>query len=119
MKHMPMINRLLFAILLVYGTYLTLVDGPSPHSIILILVGISQLAIDLVFPAAETHDERQEAIKMKSGQMSYALSIVYMFAVVVLVQWGIIEDVLTALLCVLFIQVMTFPVTLFMYSRRS
>ena len=68
MKHMPMINRLLFAILLVYGTYLTLVDGPSPHSIILILVGISQLAVDLVFPAAETHDERQEKIKMKSGQ---------------------------------------------------
>jgi len=58
MKHMPMINRLLFAILLVYGTYLTLVDGPSLHSFILILVGISQLAVDLVFPAAETHDER-------------------------------------------------------------
>ncbi|QNR20980.1 hypothetical protein HNY42_08540 [Exiguobacterium sp. Helios] len=119
MKRMPLINRVLFAILLVYGTYLTLVDGPSPHSIILILVGISQLAIEFVFPSADTYDERQEAIKMKSGQVSYALSILYVFAVVMLVQWGIIEDVLTALLCVLFIQVMTFPVTLFMYSRRS
>lgn len=100
MKRMPLINRVLFAILLVYGTYLTIVDGPSPYSIILILVGISQLAIEFVFPSADTYDERQEAIKMKSGQMSYALSIVYVFAVVMLVQWGIIEDVLTALLCV-------------------
>ena len=119
MKHMPVINRLLFAVLLMYGGYLTLFDGPSPFSIILMLVGISQLAVDLVFPPAETYDERQEKIKMKSGQLSYVLSIGYVFVMLTLVQWKVVDDIMSALLCVLFIQVMTFPVMLFIYNRRS
>ncbi len=119
MKHMPMINRLLAAILLGYGGYLTLFDGASPHSIVFILVGISQLATDLIFPATETYDERQEEIKRKSGHMSYLLSIVYIFVMLLLVQWNVIDDIMTALLSVLFIHVMTFPVMMFIYNRRS
>ncbi|WP_214851598.1 hypothetical protein [Exiguobacterium sp. s193] len=119
MKHMPMINRLLAAVMLMYGSYLMLFDGPYPLSIILTLAGLSQLATDVVFPAAEPYDERQEEIKMKSGNMSYALSILYVFIVLMLVQWQVVDDLMTALLCVLVIQVMTFPVMLFVYSRRN
>ncbi len=119
MKHMPMINRLLAVILLIYGGYLTLFDGPSPLSIIMILAGLSQLAADLIFPATETYDERQEEIKRKSGHMSYLLSIVYVFVMLLLVQWNVIDNIMTALLSVLFIQVLTFPVMMFIYNRRS
>lgn len=119
MKHLPMINRLLAAVMLLYGGYLTLSDGPYPLSIILTLAGLSQLATDVVFPAAEPYDERQEEIKMKSGHMSYALSILYVFVVLMLVQWQVVDDLMTALLCVLVIQVMTFPVMMFVYSRRN
>ena len=119
MKHMPMINRLLAAVLILYGNYLAIFDGPSPLSIIMILAGLSQLAADLVFPAAEPHDERQEEIKRKSGHMSYLLSIIYIFVMLLLVQWNVIEDIMTALLSFLFIHVMTFPVMMFIYNRRS
>ncbi|WP_236624161.1 hypothetical protein [Exiguobacterium antarcticum] len=116
---MPIINRLLAAVLILYGNYLAIFDGPSPLSIILILAGLSQLATDLIFPAAETYDERQEEIKRKSGHMAYLLSIVYIFVMLLLVQWNVIDNIMTALLSVLFIQVMTFPVMMFIYNRRS
>ncbi|WP_236630033.1 hypothetical protein [Exiguobacterium sp. KRL4] len=116
---MPMINRLLAAVLLIYGGYLTLFDGASPHSIVFMLVGISQLATDLIFPATETYDERQEDIKQKSGHMSYLLSMVYVFIMLTLVQWNVIDEIMTALLSVLFIQVLTFPIMMFIYNRRS
>ena len=119
MKHMPMINRLLAVILLIYGGYLTLFDGASPHSIVFILFGLSQLATDLIFPATETYDERQEEIKRKSGHMSYLLSIVYIFIMLLLVQWNVINEIMTVLLCLLFIQALTFPVMMFIYNRRS
>lgn len=119
MKHMPMINRLLAALLILYGNYLAIFDGPSPLSIIMILAGLSQLAADLVFPAAEPHDERQEEIKRKSGHMSYALSIVYVFVMLMLFQWNVIEDIMKAFMYLLFIQVMTFPVMMFIYNRRG
>ncbi len=117
MKRVHVFRRFLAAAFLLYGGYLAVFEGPDTLSIALILAGITQLTVDLVFPPNDSVDEKQRSVQSKSGSTTYALSIVYAFALLALVHFNLIQHVMTALLIMFSLQMLTYPAMLFLYKR--
>ncbi|WP_214893474.1 hypothetical protein [Exiguobacterium sp. H66] len=117
MKRVNVFRRFLAAAFLLYGGYLAVFEVPDTLSIALILAGITQLTVDLVFPKNDPVDEKQRSVQSKSGSTSYALSILYAFALLALVHFNLIQHVMTALLIMFSLQMLTYPAMLFLYKR--
>ncbi|WP_214811243.1 hypothetical protein [Exiguobacterium sp. s127] len=117
MKRVNVFRCFLAAAFLFYGGYLAVFEGPDTLSIALILAGITQLTVDLVFPPNDLVDERQRSVQSKSGSTSYALSIVYAFSLLALVHFNLIQHVMTALLIMFSLQMLTYTAMLFLYKR--
>ncbi|WP_029333543.1 hypothetical protein [Exiguobacterium oxidotolerans] len=117
MKRVHVFRRFLAAAFLLYGGYLAVFERPDTLSIALILAGITQLTVDLVFPPNDPVDEKQRSVQSKSGSTTYALSILYAFALLALVHFNLIQHVMTALLIMISLQLLTYPAMLFFYKR--
>lgn len=115
---MKKMNLLIGLALIVTSGYLYVSDGPEILSFLLLVGGVASIALDLIFSPAEPFDERQKEIKSKSGHISYLFSILYMFLLLVLIQYGIIANPLIAIFILLAGHVLTFPIVSLVYTRR-
>lgn len=115
---MKKVNLLIGLALIVASGYLYMGDGPEIVSLLLLVGGVTSIALDLIFSPAEPFDERQKEIKSKSGHISYLISIVYIFLMLLLVQYGVITNPVIAMFILLSVHVLTFPATSLFYSRK-
>ncbi|KOP30561.1 hypothetical protein ADM98_10735 [Exiguobacterium sp. BMC-KP] len=86
--------------------------------IILVLAGVTSRISGTVFSPNEPYDERQGAVKIRSGHMAYLVSIGYLFLILILVNLSIIQDIQFALLLALGGQILLFPIVLIFVNRR-
>lgn len=116
---MKRVNVLLDIILIGVGLYLTMTDPAAKTlGIILVLAGVTSRITGTVFSPMEPYDERQGAVKIRSGHIAYLVSIGYLFLILFLVNLSIIQDIQFALLLALGGQILFFPIALWFVNRR-
>lgn len=99
------------------GTFLLLNDNIIVPSVIMIIAGISSIVSDFVFPPNEPADERSFHINSRSGHTAYLLSLVSIFFTILLYQYNVIDEPLYALLIILVIHVLSFPIALLVHNK--
>jgi len=115
---MKKINILISLSFIALSGYLYMGNAPKITVLLFLLIGIASVALDLVFSSNEPFDERQKEIKMKSGHISYLISIVYLFFMLLSLQYEIVTNPIMAIFIVLAGHILTFPLVSLFYSRR-
>jgi positive regulator of sigma E activity len=71
----------------------------------------------MLFSTDEPNDERKKLIKIKSGYISYLISIIYIFIITVLFDYGVFSNSLNGFIFILVGTILVFPLTLFYFKK--
>lgn len=80
--------------------------------------GIVSLTADFLFSTDEPNDERIQAIKVKSGHLSYVISISYTFIIILLFQYKLIDEPMDGFILLLIGNVLFFPISMIYYHKK-